>query len=261
MRRFASKLFGYVKWFFGRIDVEIVIPFLRWFIRVLSKKAGPVRSPVEYNAAWKTKALEDFSQWLSEIPDSRPATESATIESCDLFTLLSEFSALRQEIKFQNREQSRAMGNIDELIAGMREAAEMFKVKSREIESLEENIRLSCEKRASMPYFDVRDALARGRVAAEAVMSKKSFFRPLPQGMEGIMEGYEMAIRRMDKALANSGIEAVQTVGKPFDAKLMTAIGKKESPGTESGVVIEEVSGGFVRKDEILRTARVIVAG
>ncbi len=261
MRRFASKLFGCVKWFFGRIDVEIVVPLLRWFVRVLSRKTGPVRSPVEYNAAWKTKAAEDFSQWLSEIPDSRPASEFATVDSCDLFTLLSEFSALRQEIRFQNREQSRAMGNMDELISGMREAAEMFKVKAREIESLEENIRLSCEKRVSIPYFDVRDALLRGRDAAEAVMSKKSFFRPLPKGMEGVQEGYEMAIRRMDKALANSDIEVVETVGKPFDAKLMKAIGKKESPGTAPGVVVEEAAGGFVRKDEILRTARVIVAG
>lgn len=261
MRKFASKLFGFVRWFFGRIDVEIIVPALRWFVRVLSKKTGPVLSPVEYNASWKTKALEDFSQWLSEMPDSKPASESATIDSCDMFTLLSEFSALRQEIRFQNREQSRAMGSADKLVSGMREAAEMFKHKSREIESLEENIRLSCEKRASIPYFDVRDALLRGKDAAEAMVANKSFFRPLPKGLEGVLEGYQMAIRRMDKALANFNIQAVETVGKPFDAKFMKAIGKKESPGTESGVVVEEVSGGFVRKDETLRTARVIVAG
>ena len=261
MRKFASKLFGFLKWFFGRIDAEIIAPALRWFARVLSRKTGPVLSPVEYNASWKTKALEDFSQWLSEIPDSKPASESATIDSCDMFTLLSEFLALRQEIRFQNREQSRAMANINELLSEMREASETFKTKSREIESLEENIRHSSEKRASISYFDVRDALIRGRDAAKSMTLKKSFFRPVPKEMKGILEGYEMAIRRMDKALENFDIQALETVGKPFDAKLMKAIGKKESPGTRAGIVVEEVSGGFVRNDEILRTARVIVAG
>ena len=256
----AKRLFRFFKWFLERIDVEIVVPVLRWFIGALSRKTGPVRSPVEYHAAWKTKALEDFGQWLSEIPDSRPPSKFANVESCDLFTLLSEFSALRQEIRFQNREQARTVGSFDEIFAVVREAAETFKAKAKDIETLEENIRLNCEKRASIPFFDVRDALVRGHGAAETVMANKSFFRPLPKGMEGVLEGYEMALRRMDKALGSLDVFPVETLGKKFDPKTMKAIGKEKAPGKDPGEVIEEVAGGFVRKGEILKTARVIVA-
>ncbi len=256
----ARRFFLFIKWFLERIDVEIVVPVLRWFVRLLSKKTGPVLSPVEYHAAWKTKAMEDFGQWLSEIPDSRPASKFADVESCDLFTLLSEFSALRQEIRFQNREQARTVGSFDEMFAVVHEAADMFKARSKEIATLEENIRLSCEKRTSVPFFDVRDALLRGRSSAQAVMDNKSFFRPLPKGMDGVVEGYEMALRRMDKALESMDVFPVDALGQAFDPKTMKAIGTEKAPGKDPGVVIEQVAGGFVRKGEILKTARVIVS-
>ena len=40
----------------------------------------------------------------------------------------------------------------------------------------------------------------------------------------------------------------------------MKAIGTEKAPGKDPGVVIEQVAGGFVRKGEILKTARVIVS-
>jgi molecular chaperone GrpE (heat shock protein) len=241
------------------VDVEIVLPMLRWFVRYLSRRTGPAQSPVEYHAAWKTKAMEDFGRWLAEIPADRPPAAS-TVDTVDMFALLSEFCALRQEIRFQNREQSKAVDSVDQVVAEMREAAEMFKAKSRKIETLEENIRMACEKKTAAPFFEVRDSLARGKAATQKVMESKTFLRPLPKGMDGILEGYGMAIGKLDKALSSLDIAPVTTVGKPFDPKTMEAVGKKKVEGAQSGAVVEEVSGGFVKNGDILKTARVIVA-
>ena len=259
-KKYANTIIYFFKWFFRRIDEEFILPLLRRLVKRLLKRTGPVGPPEISAAGWKQKVLEDFSWWLYELPDTRPAVESATMESCDLFTILSEFSALRQEIRFQNREQSKAFRTADDILQGMTEAMEVFKARSREIESLGESVRREEEKKISSAFFDVRDALVRGQNAAREVMKSKSFFRPLPKGADGVPEGYDMAIRRMDKALAAFEIFPVETLGRPFDPKTMEAVGKKEVAGTESGLVVEEVAGGFVRNDEILRTARVVVA-
>jgi len=39
----------------------------------------------------------------------------------------------------------------------------------------------------------------------------------------------------------------------------MRAVGQGNDPQKEAGIVIEEQVGGFVRQDEVIRTAEVIV--
>lgn len=247
-------------WFLKRIDEEIVLPVLTWFWHLLAKKIQPEKQPKPIDVDWKMQALEDFRQWLGELPDTGPASESASLESCDLYTLLSEFSALRQEIRLQNRQQIKTTGTVQDLMALFQDAAHQFKAKAQQLELCYDNIRLSCEKKSVAEFFDVRDALVRGKSAVETIAEKKSLLRPLPKGFSGALEGYEMAIRRMDKALASLHVEPIETVGRIFDPKSMKAIGQKADPVVETGVVIEEVSGGFIRDGEILRTAHVIVA-
>ena len=247
-------------WFFNRIDEEILFPMLTWFWHLLGKKVKPEKQPSPIEADWKIQALEDFSQWLAELPDTKPVSESASLESCDLYTLLSEFSALRQEIRVQNRQQVKSAGTINDVVALLHDSAQLFKVKTQQLDLFYDNVRLACEKKSVVEFFDVRDALVRGKSAVENIMGKKSLFRPLPKGINGALEGYEMALRRMDKALAALSVHPIETVGHTFDPKSMKAIGQKSDPVFKSGVVIEEVSGGFVREGEILRTAQVIVA-
>jgi len=218
---------------------------MKWNVHFFSKKLGQRIEGGDSLTDWKQMAMKDFRFWLEDLPDDSPAGEDAMMDSCDLYTLLSEFSGLRQEIKLQNR-----------------------------VEGLEERIRQSSEKRAVMPFLDVRDSLIRGQNAclylAEAIreLSKsKGFFRSVPkgideiiEGIDGIVEGYEMAVRRFDSALELVDIRPVDAVGQAFDAKTMKAVGRRPVPDMEEGMVIEEHLSGFIREDEVVRTAEVVVA-
>ena len=208
---------------------------------------------------WKQQALADFSAWLEEIPDDMPPAEKATVENCDLYTLLSEFSALRQEIKFQNREQNRAVDSL----AGMREGYErslaLFEKSVRDIETLAADIRQETEKRSVMPFLDLRDGLVRGNAACKAVIGRSRWYRPAPKGMQSIAEGYEMAIRRFDRALLQSNITPIEATGRPFDPKQMRAVGKGNDPEVALNIVLTEETGGFVRNGEVIRISEVIV--
>lgn len=212
---------------------------------------------------WKIQALEDFKSWLSEIPSQGPASLSVTPDTCDLYTLLSEFTTLKQEIKMQNREQYRtlkAMTQIQSMTDAYQEIMGHFDDKTKQIATLEQNIRKETEKRTATSFLDVRDSLIRGRNACVEVGSAKGFFRRVPKEMDNIEKGYEMAIRKFDASLALLDIYPMETEGLVFDPMAMKALETKHVSGKNKGTVLETISGGFRRGDDILRYAQVIVA-
>jgi len=212
---------------------------------------------------WKTKVLEDFEAWLSEVPDQAPPALSVTPETCDLYTLLSEFTALKQEIKMQNREQHRTLKALNQITAmtdAYGEFMDHFNEKTKQIAALEHNIRVETEKRTVLYFLDIRDSLVRGRAACPDSVSKKGFFQRTPKNMDNIRDGYDMAIRKFDASLALMDIQPIASTGAVFDPMTMKALESRAVAGMEKGTVVETVSGGFKRGDEILRYAQVIVA-
>ncbi len=212
---------------------------------------------------WKAKVLEDFQAWLSEMPEQAPPALSVTPDTCDLYTLFSEFTALKQEIKMQNREQHRTLKALNQITAmtdAYGEFMDHFNEKTKQIAALEHNIRVETEKRTVSYFLDIRDSLVRGRAACPASVSKKGFFQRTPKNMDNIRDGYDMAIRKFDASLALLDIQPIASTGAVFDPMTMKALESRAAAGMEKGTVVETVSGGFKRGDEILRYAQVIVA-
>lgn len=221
-------------------------------------KAEPVTESV-----WKTKALEDFQLWLSEMPFEQPPAMTATPDACDIYTMLSEFTALRQEIKLYNKDQNRTVAALNSVKGVTDEYGQiytLFKEKTNQIAQLEQNIRMQSEKKAAFSFFDVRDSLIDGYKKSVEMSQRKGFFRRPPKDIYTICEGYEMAISRFDKSLSAMDIEPVQTDNMPFNSETMKVVETRIIPGIENGIVVETVSGGFVRGGELLRFAKVVVA-
>ena len=79
--------------------------------------------------------------------------------------------------------------------------------------------------------------------------------------MDSIRDGYDMAIRKFDASLSLLDIYPIASTGTVFDPTTMKALESRATQGVEKGLVVETVSGGFIRGDEVLRYAQVIVAG
>lgn len=244
-----------------RIDRRVILPIMQWIIRFFSVRVERrVEGAVDALPDWKQDALRDFRLWLEDLPDQPGGPDESPIEACDLYSILSEMTSLRQEIRMQNREQNRSLHHLGAIIEAYHDAADLFKEKSREIEGLADRVRSNTEKRTAQPFLEIRDALLRGLAAGREVAGSKSFLRSAPKGIDGVVDGYEMAIRRFDRALNLVGITSLETVGRPFDARTMKAVGTKADPNAESGTVVEEQLSGFVRGEEVVRVAEVFVA-
>ena len=251
----------FIKRFKRCISDNVFLPLMKWSSAFLSAKIKAYESDTAEVPAskWKKKVIEDFKAWMTDLPEEMPIDRKVDMDSCDLYTLLMEFTALRQEIKFQNREQNNTLRMQQSFIDSLKETLKLLKDRTSKLETLEERIRLASEKKAVLPFLDIRDGLIRGLKAAKAAAATRRLFVRPPQGIEGIVEGYEMALRRFDRALTCVGITPLTALDQPFDPATMRAVGQGNDPRKKAGIVIEEQVGGFVRQDEVIRTAEVIV--
>ena len=65
--------------------------------------------------------------------------------------------------------------------------------------------------------------------------------------------------RQFTEALKGLGVEAIESVGKPFDPKLHEAGGSKKDETKADGEVLEEVIKGWKIGEIVIRPAKVIV--
>ena len=238
---------------------KCLYPILRGSARFLLKITEPRRQDPPSATEWKQKALADFSKWLEDLPENDPVDGRVVMDGCDLYTMLTEFAALRQEIRLQTREQHKTLKIQEALIDDHRQIVNLYKNRIDKIDRLEATIRNSTEKKTVLPFLDIRDALVRGLAAARNACGSRGFFRRPPKGIQGVVEGYELALRRFDRALAVVDIRPVLTVGRPFDPACMRAVDRRKIPEKAPGIVLEECVCGFIRSDDVIRPAEVVV--
>ena len=217
---------------------------------------------------WRQGALADFARWLDELGEDAPEAGDAAGDDagaqespeCDLHTLFAELAALRQEVRLQNREQSRAGRELAKAADRYDEAAALMQRHDADLAAFEKRVAREAENRCLRSVLEVRDALARGRDAAVELRERPGgLFRRPPRGIAGIVEGYEMALRRFDRMLSRFGVRRLETTGRPFDSRTMHAVETRRVEQVEGGVVVEELLGGFVRDGDVLRLADVAV--
>ena len=225
---------------------------------------------------WKQQALEEFRQWLDSMTASSPAPEQEQEQEqgtapCDLRDLFAELAALRQEVRLQNREQSRAGRELASAAARYDAIDRVLERRDEELAAFEDRVSRAAENRCLLPVLDLRDALVRGRDAAVGLRKAgnqgrkgrrkgaRKLLRRMRPGIAGVIEGYELAIRRCDRMLAQFGVGGLPTVGASFDARTMHAVDTRQVKQQAEGVVVEEYVSGFVRDGAVLRLAEVAV--
>jgi molecular chaperone GrpE len=239
---------------------KMIAPVLRRTAGLLLRWAAAGADHSEASEQWKEKALDDFTAWLATLPDSQPGEEPG-LEACDLYTLLTEFAALRQEIKLQSRQQRTTLRDQEALAERFQSIDEQLEDRIARLDQVHDALRRDIEVKAVQPFLDVRDALVRGESAARAAARARGFWRRTPKGIDAVVEGYAMGLRRFDRSLDQLGVKPIVTIDRPFDAACMRAVEKRFVADKEQGIVLEEILGGFMRNGEVLRTADVVVNG
>ncbi|NMO94853.1 nucleotide exchange factor GrpE [Paenibacillus lemnae] len=77
---------------------------------------------------------------------------------------------------------------------------------------------------------------------------------------DSLVKGVNMIFRQLEGVLNAEGLQAMESVGQPFNPEFHQAIMQVESDEHEEGIVVEEVQKGYMLKDKVLRPAMVKVS-
>ena len=78
--------------------------------------------------------------------------------------------------------------------------------------------------------------------------------------LASVLTGYTMSLQRLERALAQQGLEPMQCLGQPFDPETMEVVEVVTQPGRFGIEVIDEVRRGYLRRGRVFRFAQVRVA-
>jgi molecular chaperone GrpE len=190
---------------------------------------------------------------------SEPSSEAAR-SAPDLFTLLSEVAALKNEVKLEARQVKTALDQFRELFDTLRQANERL---DSELERCTEQARLAHQQRERellLELLDLRDRLQAGHDQAQR-------YRPgwlarrggAAEFVGGMAEGGAMSLRRLDELLARRDVLPLEVVGAAFDPQTMQVGDVVEDRSRPDGQVLAERRRGFRQRDRLLRPAEVIV--
>ncbi len=140
--------------------------------------------------------------------------------------------------------EARANENWDKYL---RAAAELDNVRKRAARDVENARKYGIERFVS-ELLAVSDSMEAALASGEATDAA------------ALLEGNRATLKLLGSVLAKFGVEEVDPAGEPFDPERHQAISMQESPGTESGVVLNVIQKGFTLNDRLVRPAMVIVS-
>jgi molecular chaperone GrpE len=121
-----------------------------------------------------------------------------------------------------------------------------------------ENIRKRMEReQQAFRGFALSDAL---RSLLPTVDSLERALQTPAHDPEEFRRGLDLIRQQLDDALRKLGLRRIPTAGEPFDPQLHEAVGLVETPGNADSHIVQEVQGGYMLGDRLLRPARVLVA-
>ena len=129
----------------------------------------------------------------------------------------------------------------------LRAQAEMANFKKRLERRYEEQVEEE-KKHLLLKFLSVADNLERALNHADL-------------NEDGLRDGIQLTYQELQHLLAQEGVEQIAPEGQPFDPSYHEAVAIIPTSEAEADAVVAEVQKGYLYRDQLLRPARVHVAG
>ena len=210
--------------------------------------------------AAKDQLAARFRAYLDSV-DGR-ADEGAGVQDDpvpDLFTLLSEVAALKNEVKLESRNLKSALDEFRGLYDTLREANSRLADEQARCREQERLLARQAQKEQLLELLELRDRIQAGYGQASRFRPGPLVGRSAARFIGSMAEGMAMNLRRLDETLARYGVRPLPALGEAFDPHSMHAAELVRDPSRDEGVVVKELRKGFLYEDALLRSAEVVV--
>lgn len=214
------------------------------------------------NAETADQLVAQFRAHLEASGDPPEAYGSSdgTLQT-DLFSLFTELAALKNEVRLESRQLKGALEEFGQLFDTLRDANQRLERELDTRRQLGTEALQGAERPLLLEILELRDRIEAGLGAARGYRPKGlARLSAKPSGFIGDLgDGMAISLRRVDELLARYRVRVLAAVGEPLDPHTMHAAGIESRDDQADGIVLAEVRKGFVRGEESLRLAEVIV--
>ncbi len=210
----------------------------------------------------KAELLTRFGEYLDGLDEAEADTVEARDEAPDLHTLFTELAGLRNEIRLESRQVKQALEHSRELIDALQEQNARTNRELGDLRRAEDSLRADAERELLLEVLELRDRLAASLTSVDGFVPGGLLERPRGRTrklLESMGQGLEISLRRIDGLLGRYRVRPLQAVGQRLDPKRMQAAAVEEDPSLDEGVVLHEIRKGYVRGENLLRLAEVVV--
>jgi molecular chaperone GrpE len=210
--------------------------------------------------AAKEALVERFRAYLEDTTGAdEPDDEAGGEGEPDLFTLLAEVAALKNEVKLESRQVKSALEEFRALFDALRESNARLSDEQERRREQERAARRRAQKDLLLELLDLRDRLQAGHDQAERFRPGWLTARSAGAFVASMAEGLAMNLRRLDENLARRGVRPLPALGQAFDPHTMHAAELASDPQAPEGRVLRELRKGFLHDGRLLRPAEVVV--
>jgi molecular chaperone GrpE len=212
------------------------------------------------DAAVKETLLDQFRDYLDSLDEASQTVDAEGPET-DLFTVFVELAAMRNEMRTESRLLKEALDEFRGVFGTLQSShATLEQELKRAHADSRERARASLRP-LLVELLDLRDRLAAGLqpVTERSARWLDRWRTRRPDQPESWREGLGITLRRLDRILADRRVVRIETIARRFDPRVGRVVGTSKDVGIGAGIVVEEVSAGFLWDDELLRAAEVIV--
>lgn len=211
---------------------------------------------VEAIATW----LNDLTQAESPPSGLAPEIMGSSEPAPDLFSMLSQLTALTRETQLQGRATSRLHAELSAALTQLAETATSPEAMARKLVEARREARLEL----ITELLDVRDRFTRGLTEAqrriESLQGFRAHFGQRPV-LEALVEGNLLARERFDDLLRRLDVQEIPCVGRAFDPTVMQAVEVVQVSDAAPGTVVDVFRPGYISNGRVLRVAEVKVVG
>lgn len=213
------------------------------------------------DAAAKERLLDQLRQYLDgfeALPVPAPDPGSA---EADLFTVFVELAAVRNEVRTESRLVKEALDQFRTVFGTLQSSHATLEQELKRVQAEARERAQALLRSLLLDLLDLRDRLDAALQAPAAAPSRwLDRWRKPRAAPEHWREGIGITVRRLDRMLAERRVSRIELVGQRFDPRLARAVGTRQDANVAPGVVVDEVRAGYLRDDELLRAAEVIVS-
>lgn len=213
---------------------------------------------------WKEALRDRFEDWLAEL-DSPPASSDETLDSedaPDLYSFFEQLAVANAESRKSNRRAAEAFRQWGETLAAFQGQLGPLQDKIAEL-AVKQPGESQLPRAYCLVLIEFLDRLQRIAKAFQNRPVKSSWWVRNDQAWRELWnrqeQGFSILVGHLEALLEKEGVTRIRAMGQRFDPAEMTAVATEPERGASGQTVVEEITPGYRRGSELLRTAHVKV--